>query len=477
MNPALNRPPRGTLPGFNDSAVQRFSFRAALFAAIFFTAGVRAQMPLLADAGAVHSLSGQFSITAMPGVSSLFRPPGLATNCLRLEPTLLAVAAENFKESLWRRIGLDPSAGWTGKIFFELRPARTTADGVTIASRFFVKGWDYQVAMPDVVTRPRYARALASVLLLEVANRRNQDPLRSVEIPQWLVAGLGQEVLATDGAKAALTTPAKSDGGILQFRVNESRHDIDAFAGARSALENCPALSFDELSWPTGAQLDGEDGGAYLACAQLFTTSLLALKDGPHKMRTFLALLPGYMNWQTAFFTAYQADFKRPLDVEKWWSLRLVSFTAHAPGPRWNLEESRARFADLLAVPVEFRAATNSLPQHMTVTLQTAIRSFSTADSEAVVRVKLRDFAMAQFLMAAPLDSLAAGYRAALADYLGDQGGARTVIHDRRGQSVRRSAGTGPTVKTLDFLDARRREIETRLNALPLPVVSTRREN
>jgi hypothetical protein len=477
MNPALNRPPRRMLPGFNDSAGRRFNFMAALFAAIFFTAAVRAQMPPLADGAAVHSLSGQFTITAMPGVSSLFRPPGLATNCLRLEPTLLAIAAENFKGSLWRRLGLDLSAGWSGEIFFELRPARTTSDEVTIASRFFVKAWDYQVAMPDVVTRLRYGRALASVLLLEIANRQNRDPLRSVEIPQWLAAGLGQEVLAADGATAALTAPAKSAGGILQSRVNESRHGIDAFAGARSALENYPALTFDELSWPSGAQLDGGDGGAYLACAQLFTTSLLALKDGPYKLRTFLALLPGYMNWQTAFFAAYQADFKRPLDVEKWWSLRLVSFTAHAPGPRWNLEGSRARFADLLAVPVEFRAATNSLPQHMTVTLQTAIRSFSSADCEAVVRVKLRDFAMAQFLMAAPFDSLAAGYRAVLADYLGEPGGARAVIHGRRGQTVRRSASVEATVKTLDFLDARRREIEARLNALPLPVISSGREN
>jgi len=466
MNPVPNCSSRRTLLQYNDLTVQRFNFAAILFAAFFFTAAARAQV---SPPTSIRSLSGQFTVTAGPSVSPLFRPPGLATNCLRLDAALLAVAAENFKGSLWQQLGLDPSGAWSGRVFFELRPARSASDEVTIASRYFVKAWDYQVAMPDVVPRPRYARALAGVLLLEIANRQNQDPLRSAEVPQWLTAGLAQEVLAIDGANVALTMPAKSSGGILQARVNESQREIDPFAGARFALENIPALTFDELAWPSSEQLDGEDGGAYLASAQMFTASLLALKDGPQQMRTFLAQLPDHLNWQTAFFAAFQADFKRPLDVEKWWALRLVSFTAHAPGPRWNMDESLGRFDDLLAVPVEFRSDTNALPQHMTVTLQTAIRSFSTAESEAIVRVKLRDFGIAQYRMAAPFDSLAARYRAVLADYLGEQGGSRAVIRDKRGRPVHAFASAEVTLTKLDTLDARRRQIEVRLNALTTP--------
>jgi hypothetical protein len=464
MNLVLDRQSRGVRLRFNVLPVQRFNRAAILLAAIFFAVIARGQIqpPTIA-----RSFSGQFTITAPSSLSSLFRPTGFATNCLRLDPALLAVAVENFKSSLWRQIGLSPSVPWSGRIFFDLRPARTVSEEVTITSRYLLGAWDYHVALPDVVPRQRYARALSGVLLLEIANRRNADPARSIEAPQWLVAGLAQQILATDGPKVALSMPARASGGILQARVNEARTGIDSLGDARFALENLPAVRFDELSWPSDRQLDGGDGGAYLACAQLFTVSLLALPDGSQKLRTFLAELPDYQNWQTAFFKAFQADFKRPLDVEKWWSLRLVSFTAHTPGPHWTTEESLARFEDLLAVPVEYRSATNALPQHMTVTLQTAIRSFSRAETEAVLGVKLRDFGMAQFRMVAPFDSLAAAYRTVLADYLGRQGGSQTVIRDKRGQPVQRYAGMQVTLKKLDALDARRRGFEMKLIALP----------
>jgi hypothetical protein len=437
------------------------------FAATILFVGI-AHAQISAPDFVIRSLSGQFTVRAAPAVSPLFRPPGLATNCLRLEPALLVVAAENFKQSLWRQLGLQPSADWSGKIYFDLRPARTTAEDFTIASRRILQAWNYHVAMPDVVTRPRYARALAAVLLLEIANRNNLNPQRSAEIPLWLADGLAQQILATDGETVALTTPAKSFDGILQARLNESRRGLDPFIAARAALENFPALTFDELSWPTGLQMDGADGGAYLACAQLFVADLLALPDGRTKMRSFLAQLPNCLNWQTVFFAVYAEDFKRPLDVEKWWSLHLVKFTALGRGPHWNLDESRARFADLLAVPVEFRSATNALPQRMTVALQTAIRSFSAAQSESVVRLKLRDFGMAQFQMSPPFNALAAGYHTALADFLGEQKNVRATVPDKHSQPAHRIASVDETLKKLDILDARRREIEVKLNASPL---------
>ena len=36
-----------------------------------------------------------------------------------------------------------------------------------------------------------------------------------------------------------------------------------------------PALTFEELSWPTDAQVSGADGGVYRASAQLFVNDLL----------------------------------------------------------------------------------------------------------------------------------------------------------------------------------------------------------
>ena len=49
-----------------------------------------------------------------------------------------------------------------------------------------------------------------------------------------------------------------------------------ALAAARRVLQDRPALTFDQLSWPDDAQLSGDDGGVYRASAQLFVNALLS---------------------------------------------------------------------------------------------------------------------------------------------------------------------------------------------------------
>ena len=107
--------------------------------------------------------------------------------------------------------------------------------------------------------------------------------------------------------------------------------------------------------------------------------------------------------------------------MEKWWALRVVNFAARAPGPRWTTDISRARLADLLSVPVEFRSDTNALPAHGQISLQAAIQNLPPAQRDMVVRVKLRDLALVELRLAPPFGELAEGYRAALADFLGEQ--------------------------------------------------------
>ncbi len=216
--------------------------------------------------------------------------------------------------------------------------------------------------------------------------------------------------------------------------------------------------------------MDGEDDSAYLASAELFAAELLALKNGPEKMRALLIKLPGCLNWQTAFFDAFRENFHRPLDVEKWWTLRLVRFAARDSGPRWNLAVTRERMADLLSVPVELRAAPEALPERATISLQAALQNFSGAQRESVLRLKVRDFEIAQFHMAVPFSGLASGYRAALAEFLGAQEkDFRAPVSGRRGVVNVYNPGMTTALKKLDALDARRREAEAKLDASPLP--------
>ena len=69
---------------------------------------------------------------------------------------------------------------------------------------------------------------------------------------------------------------------------------------------------------------------------------------------------------------------------------------------------------------VEYRSSSNSLPEHMQVSLQAAVQNFSSGERDAVLSTKLRDLQMAQFRLTQPYAMLAGGYAQALADFLGE---------------------------------------------------------
>ena len=434
---------------------------------LIFSAAVHAQS-VSPKNSLVQSVSGQFTIIASPQFSPLLHRGDLAsdTNLVRLEPALLAVSAERFKLALWSQLGLKPGDAWNGKIHLALHPAQSADDPVNITLGRLQDAWIYRVELPDVVTRTRYARALAATLLLEIANRGNQTD-RSAELPPWLADGLAQSVLGSETARVILSAPGKKNSeNVMESRLEKKSRGLDPLADARRTLQRVPILTYDQMCWPDNSQLNGADGGAYFASAQLFTADLLALKNGESKIRTLLAQLPSVLNWQTAFFSVFRENFRRALDVEKWWSLRAVRFAARDPGPRLTPAASRDRLAELLAVPVEFRSAPGALPEYTSVSLQTAIQNFSDEQRQSVLGIRLRDLELAQFRMAQPFAALTDGYRVTLADFLAAK---PTAAAGKNGTAYRRNPSVRETIKKLDALDARRRALEEKMDASPLP--------
>ena len=453
-----------------DACATRFLGRpcAVLLGLMLSLVAARGQLSF-SDQNSVHSLSGQFLVTSVPDPAPLYRNlTPVNTNVVQLQTALVAVAAERFKISLWRQLGLPANASWSGKIHLRLHPAASPDETVAIASTPFLNRWNYGVDLPDQLWKARFARALSGVLLLEIANRAVRPDGRSAEIPAWLVDGLAQHVLAAEGNKVLLSAPRKADEQLAVSRSNQTDRGFDPLAGARKILLNAPALTFDQLSWPTEGQREGADGGVYHASAQLFQSELLGLKNGAEKMRALLAGLPEHLNWQTAFFQAFGDDFKHPVDVEKWWALRVVNFASRASGPRWTTGISLVRLQGLLSVPVEFRNASNALPAHAEISLQSALRSLSPEQRELVLRTKARDLALAELRLAPPFGGLADGYRVALADYLGDTPQpSQPSAANKHGTPVNRPS-LADTLKKLDDLDRRRRNAETR-SVIPLP--------
>ena len=422
----------------------------------------------LPDVNLTRSVSGQFVVTdAGPGspVSSL---TAAVTNAglVRLEPAVLAVSAERIKQTLWHELGIDSAAPWRGKIFLTLHPARSLDENVTLISEHFANGWDYRVALPDVLPRIRFVRALTSVVLLEFANRG--AGAQSAEIPAWLTDGLSQQLLAPGTVEVVLSSPGRMANGLVESRLIATERGIDPLANARNLLRDHPVLTFDQLSWPTEAQVSGADGGVYYASAQLFVTKLLRLRSGPAHLRAMLQASPNYFNWQTAFQNAFRADFAQPLDVEKWWALQVIDFAAHDPGPTWTPAVSREKLDQILDVPVDFRTASNALPAHADVSLQAVIRNFDSARQAAILQTKLRDLELAQLRMARPLAALTAGYRAALADYLAQTQETAPAPHfGEHSLAVPRKNDAGDTLQKLDALDAQRRAVESSIKPDP----------
>jgi hypothetical protein len=444
------------LSRFNNSTIQH----VCILCALFFFANARAQFsPPGTDSA--RSISGQFIIVGSLENSPLANSRLIATNAdfVRLEPALLVVSAERLKKSLWRDLAIN-STPWRGQIFLTLHPAQSLDEEVTIVSKPSKGGWNYLVRLPDILPRARFTRAMTGVLMLEFANRNAQ--LHLAEIPAWLTDGLSQKFLAVGSPEIILSMPDKIVNGLPLTQINASQRGLDPLADARRVLKNFPALTFAELSWPTDTQLSGADGGVYRASAQLFVSELLDLKGGAAKLRTMLETAPQYYNWQTAFEDAFRENFPRALDVEKWWALQVVDFAARDRGAQWTSAASRKKLDEILSVPVEMRTASNALPVHAEISIQSAIRNFDQDRQITILQVKLRDLELAEFQVATPLAALTGAYRRVLADYLGeDKKTANTYTVAKHPQVASQKTSARDTLKKLDQLDARRRAVES----------------
>lgn len=455
--------------------VKRVNVSTLVFAALCFPLAGRSQEPLFDSALIRSSLSGQFVVIGVaPSLST--NPPAFAvTNAglVRLEPALLAVSAERVKQSLWRKLGVNVTSPWRGRIFLALHHAVSPDENVAIVSTPLAGVWNYRVELPDVLSRTRLVRALTSAVLLELANRDNNGT-RCAEIPPWLTEGLAQQLLAEKSALilsapdklvpvVVPSAPDKIASSVPENRITIVQRGVDPLADARPVLQAHSALTFDQLSWPDDAQLRGGDGGVYRASAQLFVNRLLALDDGARNLCAMLQTLPRCYNWQTAFRAAFRMDFPQPIDVEKWWALQTVSFDARESGPLWTPAVSRDKLDSILSVPVEMHSTPTNLPVYSAISLQSVIRNFKFNRQEAVLQVRMRDLELAHWRMAPQFVVLTEAYRRAIAGYLGegtvvDLAPARVSKPPPGPPSKRKAA---EAIKKLDALDAQRRAIET----------------
>jgi hypothetical protein len=465
---------------FRAPAVGRVPLLACLvFHLCSWPPAAQAQNQPAGDGVLARSYSGQFVVTGSSLKSPLLELPAVTTNTIlvRLEPTLLSVSAERIKQSLYRLLAVPSETAWQGKIYLVLRTALYTDETVDVISRPTDQSWSYAVELPDVVQQTRYMRGVTGALLLELANRSAGADAHSAEIPAWLIDGLAQHISQDELARAVISSPQQSFSDPPSPGAIPLQRNLDTLAAARRVLRENPALTFDQLAWPTEAQLAGNDGGVYHASAQLFVTELLKLPQGPEHMQRTLANLPACYNWQTAFLNAWHEQFHSPLELEKWWALAVVNFLAHDPGPAWTPAYSAGRLDDLLTVPVEIRASSNALPSHADIPLQAVVHDLPLAQQISIFQTHLRDLRIAELRMSPQFAGLTDGYCRVLAGFLGERlGPAPRSSSARHPVTAPARLSARELIKRLDELDHRRRTVEAAIPAASTGIAASSKE-
>ena len=399
-----------------------------------------------------RSFSGQFVIISTPAaarspVASLLEND---TNYVRLHPTLLPVSCDRIKQLVWRQ--LNTTAQWRGKIFLRLYPTASGDDPVTIDSEKFSDGWQYRISLPSICQKERYVRAIASVLLLEFANREARQ--RSAELPTWLVEGFSREVLASKELEVILPPPQVSGTGLRMTTLLVNSRYANPLARAHDQLCTGSPLTFQQMSWPTAEQLEGDRGELYRSSAQLFVHQLLNLPGGADSMRAMLQQLPNYFNWQFAFLQAFHEIFQQPVDVEKWWSLQLVHFTGRELSDTWTAEESWQKLDESIRSSVQIRVGTNEQPMRAEVSLQTIMRDWEQPRQTAALESKLRELQMLRPRLIRDLGPLVDEYCRIIEAYLQTLTHPGSLLSFGKHAALRRSLNEA--LLRLDDLDARR---------------------
>jgi hypothetical protein len=430
---------------------------ATITATLALLSAVNAQVQ---PATVVTSFSGQVVVSSRGG--SFSAPSielGADPRMITLQPALLTVSCERIKQEMLR--DLDMQDHWRGKIFIVLRPAASADDQITFSPRRFGGNWNCSIEMPEVIDRDRLVVTVVRALLLEIANRNATSS--STEVPEWLAQGLAWQLIGSAEMRLILKPPTATENGLSVNRVDvdltdapnargKSTRRMNPLADAIETFRIGSPLTFEELSWPSEEQLSGNAGRLYSASAQLFVSQLLRQKKGPENLQAMLAKLPDYLNWQLAFMEAFHGQFKKPLDVEKWWALEVVQFTGRDLLHLWNREESSKQLDALCRFPIEVKIGEGP-PMRTDITFQTIIRGWSRTRQLQMLQRKLWELNLVRLRISPDFVPLVDDYRMVLSDYYKERNKSPKIL---RREGLIPEKALEEAVKQLDELDARR---------------------
>ncbi len=332
-------------------------------------------------------------------------PSDTGESSIDLEPSLLVVSCERLKGLFLQDLGM--SDQWQGRVNLLINPGLDKEKQPRLMANHHLDGWSYDLELPKTISPRLLVRWLMQTLFLEMANRRAGS--QSAEIPFWLVEGMGAQ-LQSFNLPTIILQPGEQMSG--------NRVKLEGLDKVREQLRSHAPLSFQELSWPTEADMAGDGLDLYRSCAQLFLEQLLQFPDGKQHLREMLRQLPEHHNWQTAFLAAFRPHFQQLLDVEKWWGLSYVDFTRSDLAEPLTAESCRRELQDMLDVPVQMHFAAEHMPAEAKLTLQEVIAKWAFADSATAIQRSIQGLMMLRLRASPELRPLVDQYLRVLQGYL-----------------------------------------------------------
>jgi hypothetical protein len=421
----------------------------------------------IAGADTVASQSGQFVVHGVPG--QLFAPARKENEAplIEAEPQLLAVTGERTRQAFLKELG-QPD-GFYNKVHVVVLPRARPEQPIQLVSHVYDDGFQYQLGVPAFLESSRMIKGFVQVVLQEFANRGSR---RNAELPSWLVEGMNRQLRSTVFATPVLEQKPLVSAGAFLAKPQE-KIGFDRLGPTRLFfLTNAP-LTIQELSFNNLPTLSEAERNRYESSAHLLVNELLALRGGPVLMAAFTQSLPQALNWQTAFYAVYRQFFHTPLDLEKWWMLRCVEIQNRQAHQLWNLAFSLERLEALLRTPTEFRANTNSIPEHRDATIQQVLEQLDFGVQKDILGQKLQHIFFISVNLSPEVAPLASAYEQAIETYL-----ERRALNDyqpalKSDPEQRRELLVKATIKSFDQLDQAREEIRAgrtpKLPPMPKP--------
>jgi hypothetical protein len=357
----------------------------------------------------IYSSSRQFVVGG-----GVLAAPVTNSPLVSLDANILAVSCERIKQAVLRELAMIDL--WRGRIYVVIDPLMTNNQPPVVGAKAYTDGWQYRLEVPRQIDKLKLVRAVVQAVLIEIANRN--AGLRSAEIPLWLSEGLSRHLVNSAELDLVLSPPQWTINNVnLNWQARQAIRR-DPLKDVRERLRTHAAFSFGKLGDPFPDQLPEEAWKTYQASAQLFFTELLQLSDGRAALVRMLYLLPHHLNWQTAFLAAFQRQFPRLLDVEKWWAVVLVHFTGLDPMHAWTTAVAIQKLDEVLRPSVLVSASPKDLPRRTRIPLQQIINEWDYLRQRILLKQATAQLLVLRMKMPPEMVALVDEYRSVLDSYL-----------------------------------------------------------